>query len=217
MGGGVRARPWRPRAQPAVQGDSGPTSEIRMASRCLPLMMHAWGPSPWPDMPVVCRRRHRRRPQRTPVCATGSPLIKATPVGVVVVVLTSRRPSVRTCSPSCLPSPGCSSRAAADRSPLPLLRPRPARLPPAVRPLPAHPPLPARRPAAPPRPARQRAATGWTRWLDCLDTTRYTRPPWHLRIQYQECYNLPLSRARLLVVSQLYCRTLHPSLDPEAL
>ena len=45
----------------------------------------------------------------------------------------------------------------------------------------------------------------------------YTRPPWHLRIQYQTCYNLPLSRAKLWVASQLCCRTLHPSLDPEAL
>ena len=31
----------------------------------------------------------------------------------------------------------------------------------------------------------------------------YTRPPWHLRPQYQACCNLPLSRARLWVVSQL--------------
>ena len=38
----------------------------------------------------------------------------------------------------------------------------------------------------------------------------YTRPPWHRRIQYQMCYNLPLSRAKLWVVSQLCCRTLHP-------
>ena len=51
----------------------------------------------------------------------------------------------------------------------------------------------------------------------------YTLPTWDQRIQYQTCYNLPLSRAKLWVVSQLWscaaraCRTLHPSLDPEAL
>ena len=30
-----------------------------------------------------------------------------------------------------------------------------------------------------------------------------TLPPWHLSIQYQACFNLPLSRAKLWVVSQL--------------
>ena len=45
----------------------------------------------------------------------------------------------------------------------------------------------------------------------------YTLPSWHLRTQYQTCYNLPLSRAKLWAVSQLCCGTLHPSPDPDAL
>ena len=35
----------------------------------------------------------------------------------------------------------------------------------------------------------------------------YTLPTWDQRIQYQTCYNLPLSRAKLWVVSQLWCCT----------
>ena len=75
----------------------------------------------------------------------------------------------------------------------------------------------------------RRRSQGWgscrngARAGDCLvRLVRYSRaPPWNLRIQYQACYSLPLSRAKLWawlwVVSQLCCRTLHPSLDPEAL
>ena len=36
----------------------------------------------------------------------------------------------------------------------------------------------------------------------------YTLPTWDQRIQYQTCYNLPLSRAKLWVVSQLCCTSL---------
>ena len=48
-------------------------------------------------------------------------------------------------------------------------------------------------------PCRHSAKTHTTTRL----VTYYTRPPWHLRSQHQACYNLPLSRARLWVVSQL--------------
>lgn len=98
MGGGVRARPRRPRAQPAVQGDSGPTSEISRP-RAVVRRCRMRGPSV-ARTPVV---------RRTLICATGSPL-KATPVGFVVVVLAAAAAATCCCGPRCR----CRRRAAAE-------------------------------------------------------------------------------------------------------
>lgn len=101
MGGGVRARPRRPRAQPAVQGDSGPTSEISRP-RAVVRRCRMRGPSV-ARTPVV---------RRTLICATGSPL-KATPVGFVVVVLAAAAAATCCCGPRCR----CRRRAAAEPPP----------------------------------------------------------------------------------------------------